>query len=345
MALLPIAMLLQSRLDRRSRAAGSAAPAAHTAAAPASRRPSAVVLASLAIALGLNVFFWLPYVRYLLKLPAETLANRPVVHTWVIFTVPLLRKVAQQVAPIDLFYFFEPDRNMFLSSIVRGPLVAVSLGLGVPLLAYGLWQWLRSPHRLPVLGLWWWVIIAAFTVARIHCYPFYVLALAPITAVLPAGVFDGPLPRVWARRLMAWRWAYVASLLTLTLVAGGWIAGRGGSRGDYGVTYAIREAQARAAVALDKGGGWASVQLHEAEPQDPVWLSCGLTPVEVQWLARWADPQHRDLRPSIRVCDDWVGPDRVYRWRLRDEAAVSGLPPGAQPPAAREGPARGEGPR
>jgi len=105
----------------------------------------------------------------------------------------LLRKVEAQVMPFDLFYFFAPHRDEFLKGALRSAFYYASVALGAPLYVYGLWRWLRSPSSLPVVGLWWAGVIAAFTLARIPAQPWYPLMLAPLPAVLAAGAFDGSL--------------------------------------------------------------------------------------------------------------------------------------------------------
>ena len=117
--------------------------------------------------------------------------------------------------PFDLFYFFAPHRDEFLTGALRSAFYYASVALGAPLYVYGLWRWLRSPLSLPVLGLWWAGVIAVFTLARIPAQPWYPLMLAPLPAVLAAGAFDGTLSLVaWMRRvLFGWRVAYVAAML------------------------------------------------------------------------------------------------------------------------------------
>ncbi|MBI3494016.1 MAG: hypothetical protein HY047_19895 [Acidobacteria bacterium] len=281
-------------------------------------RPSRGELLALAAVLAINLFFWLPYLDYFARLPPEVLANRPKE----ILRPLLLRRVEAQVMPLDLFFFFAPDRQDFLRDAFRSAFYCGSIGLGAPLFVYGVWRWLRSPFSLPVIGVWWWLVIAAFTLARIPCYPFYVLALAPLTAVLASGAFDGPRPRAWLARLMtAWRVAYVVAMLGLTCVTGTWITGRGGAAGDYGVAYAVREAQAKSIV-----GRLASERINhfyengEVRPGERVTLSCHGLPVEVTWIVRWMNLKSAETAHTLGLCDDWIEQQGrlVYRWALRD---------------------------
>jgi hypothetical protein len=148
--------------------------------------------------------------------------------------------------PRDLFYFF--DRDDFMSSITHRSVFYVAVGLGAAASLYGFWRWLISPLSVPVLGVWWWMVIVFFTVARIPTFPFYVLILAPLPALLVAGAFDGPLAhRRLQRALDVVRWTYVVALTCLTIAISSWLQDRGGSPADFGVTYGVRE-QARAAL-------------------------------------------------------------------------------------------------
>jgi len=310
MALLPIAFVIQSIADRRQGKPGLHFP-----------RPSAWEWVALAIAIGVNLFFWLPYVSYFLGLPPGTLDDRPRLDVVRPF---LLRKVEAQVIPFDLFYFFEPHRDEFLKSALRSAFYYASVVLGAPLYVYGLWRWARSPLSLPVLGLWWAGVIAVFAVARIPAFPWYPLILAPLPAVLAAGAFDAPFRRAWLKlALSGWRLAYVAAMLGLTIVTGAWLTGRGGAAGDYGVGYGIKAAQAAAVLARLKSV--APNQVHDsgelpASDQNPA-LTCRPLPIEVNWIVNSIDPSHPDIPPTLRLCDIWLeqGGHLVYRWRVRFE--------------------------
>ena len=284
-----------------------------------------MAVSTLAIAVGLNLFFWIPYVSYFLALPPGTLADRPRLDVVRPF---LLRKVEAQVMPFDLFYFFAPHRDEFLKSPLRSGCYYASVVLGAPLYVYGLWRWLRSPWSLPVVGLWWAVVIAVFSLARIPAQPWYPLMLAPLPAVLAAGAFDGTLhptaqsprgggpglPRAWMTRvLFGWRIAYVAAMCGLTVVAGAWLTERGGAAGDYGVAYRIKEKQAQAV--LERSKSTTAGQLAETPPA----LACNVLPVEVSWLVNWIDPARSQVPPSLRLCDNWLERNGrlVYQWRLQ----------------------------
>jgi len=60
----------------------------------------------------------------------------------------LLRKVAAQVRPIDLFYFFDPDREDFLRGMLRPTLLRGRCARHAAVL-YGCWRWVRAPLALP----------------------------------------------------------------------------------------------------------------------------------------------------------------------------------------------------
>jgi hypothetical protein len=302
LALLPVALVIQSVVDRRRGEPGLRFT-----------RPSAVEAAALAIAIGLNLFFWIPYVSYFLALPPGTLDDRPRLDVVRPF---LLRKVEAQVMPFDLFYFFAPHRDEFLKSAWRSAFYYASVALGAPLYVYGLWRWLRSPLSLPVLGLWWAGVIAVFTLARIPAQPWYPLMLAPLPAVLAAGAFDGSLRRPWMRRaLFGWRVAYVAAMLGLTVVTGAWLTDRGGAAGDYGVAYRIKEDQARAVV--ERLTSTTPNQLAENAPA----LVCNELPVEVNWIVNLIDPSHSPIPPNLRLCDNWLEHNGrlTYQWTVRLE--------------------------
>ena len=229
--LLPIAAGVQWLVDRRS---------GHDYRWP---RPTAGEIVALVFLVAINLFFWLPYLHYFFSLPVETFARRKVVEDW---TPELLRKAALQVVPTDIFYFFDPHRYAFLDGVWRSRSYAWAVNTGCVLLAYGAWRWIRRPHTLPVVGVWWLMIVAVFAAARILTQPYYVLILAPLTAVLPAGGFDPPrLKRFIDSALATVRLAHTMSLLALSATLLAWLAGRQGAAGEYGVAYATREVQAR----------------------------------------------------------------------------------------------------
>lgn len=259
----------------------------------------------LLVLLIVHAFFWLPYLSYLVTVPPEVFASRPRLAT---YQPELLLRVLYQVLPIDFFYFFGPDRADFLADPLRRAAYYLAVAFGTPLGAFGLWRWARSPFGLPVAGIWWWLVVAAFTVARIPTYPFYVLVLSPLPAALAAGAFDGSKRRspLFERTLLAWRWTYVAALLLLTLTSGEWLAARGGSRGDYGVTYGIREQQARAL---------ATAEGTSSDGIDHQRLRCEAPPGEVRWIIehvlRVPAPD-----PDARICAGWMNYQRgmTYVW-------------------------------
>ena len=306
LVLLPLAAAVQWVIDRKN-----------TDVRPPLRlaRPTWGEVAAIVAVAGLNLFFWMPYFSYLIHLPLETFANRPQLD---VIRPVLLEKIGQQVMPLDLFFFV--DREDFLRGALRSFFYYTGVGLGAPLFFYGLWRWLRAPSSLPVVGVWWWCIIAFFTLARIPCYPFYVLSLAPITSVLAAGAFDGPCARTWRPRVFTvLRAAYVAALLGLTITFQNWVVERGGSRGDYGVVYEVRLAQAQAAVSRLNGTEPRRFYTRgEAQPEELGAAACHDFPVELNWLVRWIDPAAADRPRPFSLCDTWIERDDrlVYRWML-----------------------------
>ena len=306
LVLLPLAFGVQSIASRRR-------------GEPAIRfgRPTVFEGVALVAALALNLFFWLPHLDYLLALPPGTFAKRPLTGG---ISFQLLSRTERQVIPRDLFYFFEPHE--FLENPVRWMFYYGAIGLATPLYLYGLWRWVWSPFSLPVLGVWWAGVIVAFGLARIPAYPWYVLTLAPLPAVLAAGAFDGPLARDWMPRAFAlWRVAYVAALLGLAITTGVWLVERGGADGEYGIAYAVRLAQAKSIqsrmAALPNEPFY---DLGELRPGEQMVPACGPVPVEMRWLVRWIDPSHRQVPDSFQLCDRWTetGGVYVYRWTLKE---------------------------
>lgn len=304
LAVLPIAWSLQAWRDRRR---------GH----PAHRwkRPTALEGVALAAVLALNAFFWVPYFVYLVQAPLWRLAARSTLTT---YWPALLENLYRQVAPHDLFFSFGDDRADFLAGSARRVAYSASVALGAPLFALGVWHWIRSPFRVPVIGVWWWLIIAAFALARIPTYPFYVLILSPLPACIAVGAFEPQLPPAWlARLLRMWRWAYVVSLLVLTVLTGAWLARRGGSAGDYGVIYRLRAAQARAVAGENRVVDVPDV--HRADGLAVPSFECAPPPPEVMWLARWVRGTGWTPADPPQLCEAWVDSSdgRVYVWKLQ----------------------------
>ena len=302
MALLPIAIAVQLVVDRqRGRTIRFG-------------RPSLLEGLAVVIAIGLNAFFWLPYVTYLITDSRELFAYRAVSES---FTPDLLIALALQVAPLDLLRFFMFDRGEFRADIVRWSLFYGAGAAGAPLFAYGLWRWARAPLTVPVAGVWWWLVIAVFTLGRIQTHFFYTVALAPLAALLPAGGFDPDQTTKIHRVLPLWRWTYVGLLLSLSVITVTWLTDRGGAGGDYGVAYRIRETQAKALVAASRGEPFAASESGLLEAREPIALNCAAPPPEVAWLAGWID--NRASIGGFFLCDEWVvaGHDRVYRWNIQ----------------------------
>jgi dolichyl-phosphate-mannose-protein mannosyltransferase len=304
MLVLPIALGWQAAIDRRGPTRGRWS------------RPSAGECMALAMVVAANVFFWLPYLEYLRHVSPAVLAGRPLEEG---FLPTLLIRVGGQILPFDLFTLLKPGPDGFLTGTLR-PAVWYSAGvLGAPLFVHGLWRWLRAPLRLPVVGAWWWCVIALFTLGRIPGHPAYVLVLAPLTAVLAAGGFDPEWPDGIRRTLIAWRSAYVVALCGLTSVVLAWVVHCGGDAGDYGAAYNRRLAQAKSIVVRGQGGSPAPLADLGELPAGAAGLKCGPAPAEVRWLVHWLGGPDPDSRLPFTVCDAWVveGTDRVYRWTIR----------------------------
>jgi hypothetical protein len=296
-ALLPIAFVIQEVVDRRRGRTPFRLG-----------RPSTWEAAALVIVLGLHVFFWFPYLVYLSGL-SNLLSQRK--------TVPccspdLLRELLRQLVPRGLLYFV--DGEDFLKEPVFRAFYYAAIAFGVPVSVYGIWRWFRSPFSVPVLGIWWLLIVATFALAHIYTPQYYVLILSPLPALLIAGVFDRPtMSRRFARALMGIRWAYVASLAGLSISALTWVAARGGAPTDYGVAYSVREAQAKAALSLVS-------TTDQATPAalDPT-LRCYGVPWSVIWIAQQIDDERgSQLQQRVRICDDWRQENgRIhYRWAV-----------------------------
>jgi hypothetical protein len=280
-------------------------------------RPSIAEIVAVALAIGANLFLWWTYLPYLLTVPAEVYANRPRAPS---FEPQLLLNVMWEIVPREVVVPFFDDRYVFRADPIRWVLYYASLALGAPLAVYGLWRWLRAPLALPVVGVWWWLIIAVFTFARIPSHHYYVLAVMPLPILLAAGAFDGRLGLPVMRGLLAWRWLYVVGLAALTLITGAWLINRGGSRSDYGVSFEIQEHQARALLARDRGEPRALDRSHGEVTEISDAQTCHPVSKEVVWIAGWIEGRTRLNRFSrFAVCDGWVesGDGILYRWTIR----------------------------
>jgi Dolichyl-phosphate-mannose-protein mannosyltransferase len=307
--LLLVAFLIQRAFDRRRHFVGPIP------------QPSPGELAAVATVVVANVFYWWTYVPYLLTVPAEVYANRPRIDSFDPFEPQLFAKVIWQIVPRDALEPFNEERVLFRGDPIRWAPYYGSLVFGAPLAVYGVWRWLRAPARLPVVGIWWCLIIVAFALARIPTHAHYVLALMPLPLILAAGAFDGPLPAPLARAVSAWRWLYVVTLLALTVAAGGWLAARGGSSGDYGVTFEIKEAQARAVLSRLRNepavtnGERGEVSMHEG-----LTPGCQALSPEVRWIAGWLEGRPVPALERFQVCGTWEsdGHEPRYRWAIRE---------------------------
>jgi hypothetical protein len=299
--LLPVAVIAQVFFDRYRGLQQQSWP-----------RPTRLESTAIVVVVLLNIFFWMPHLRYLMTLPVETLSRRPTSDS---MFPEMLRKMALQIVPTDLFYFFDPHRFPFIYGDWRRWSYTAATYTGVPLLIYGMWRWIRAPFSLPVVGVWWLSIVAAFAVTRILTHPYYLMILAPLTALIPAGAFDSRSLNVWVQRgLGAIRIAYALSLLALSTSTLIWLVERGGAAGEYGVAYSIRESQARYLAS----GVWRS-------ESTTFPTKCGSVPVEVSWLANWMAPSRVPDDDSVVLCDDWVegNDDLVYRWRFATKASIA----------------------
>ncbi len=281
-------------------------------------RPSTAEIVAIVVVAAANVFLWWTYLPYLLTVPAEAFTLRPRAPT---FAPQLLFNVISEVVPRHVLSPFYVEHIPFRADLLRGSVYHLSLAIGAPLAAYGVWRWLRSPFTLPVVGIWWWLVIAAFAVLQIPSHDYYVLAVMPLPMLLAAGAFDGRLSPSWARALWLWRWIYVAALLALTVVTGAWLTGRGGSRGDYGVTFEIQRAQAQSLLDRQRGEpSGPNRRLGEVASDERAGLRCQQPSKEVVWIMEWLVPQSSTGVEAFEICDGWIGTgrDAVYRWAVRE---------------------------
>lgn len=311
-------------------------------------RPGGWEIAGLAAAGAVNLFFWWPYLRYVLSLPRGALTSGQRL-PWAFGTLfpsgwdqladpgasHLLRKLLAQLVPVDLFWFFYFDRSAFLGELgpglwtgladvlrIGGFWIAAASGsvLGV----VGFWGWLKRPGTIPVLGIAWWALVGIVTLAWIPCYPHYVLALAPLPALLLAGAFE--LPGFETRWTCGLRWlraGHAASLLALTAGTLVWIGERGGAAGDYGVSYSVRFAQAKAWNGVEKAVPGAGLSAEEVALFRDHPERCGRLPAEVDWLAGWVgrfEEPRQGGAPKI-LCEAWVLSEGrgTYRWAVLSE--------------------------
>jgi hypothetical protein len=302
--LLLVAFVMQSRLDRR-------VTVSHIP------RPTAGELAAIAIAVAANAFFWWTYLPYLITVPADVYAKRPIVNS---FEPQLFLNVLWQIVPRDVLAPFSGERVLFRADLIRWTLYYASLALGAPLAVYGVWRWLRSPLTLPISGIWWWLVVVAFALARIPSYPYYVLAVMPLPVILASGAFDGALPALWARAASMWRWVYVVILLALTIVTSDWLASRGGSLDDFGVTFEVQEAQARSL--LRRLRGERPVLNHERgeiDMSDTLIAGCHPVTREVRWIAGWLEGRSMPTFEHLQMCHSWPVDERQgYQWAIRE---------------------------
>ena len=284
------------------------------------RLPTRLELTVLIAAVAVNLFFWWPYISYLSTLNWRAWPGRELASS---LAPGLLMSLVSQVIPWDLVAFFRSNRDAFLFDPTRDLVFRASVWLAMPLCVYGVWRWFRAPRSLQVIGLWWWLVVIAFALARVPERHFYVLVLAPLPALLAAGAFDAPsLSARISALLLWWRWTYAASLLALTILTTAWIAGRGGATGDYGVTFAIRRDQARALQSRLRVPPLASGPMtDEVGAAELATFECHRIPGQVVWLLGWLDGGTLAAVNDFQLCDRWVGvggDEAVYRWTLRD---------------------------
>jgi len=269
------------------------------------------------------LFLWIPYLRYLLGLPPNALANRPKLD----FVWPaLLWKLALQLVPYDLFTFFEPHQSQFFTQWSSAPIAAffrlggfaVACAVGAVLGLWGFWGWARRPSSVPFAGVLWWLVVVVFTAMRILGHPHYVLILAPLPSLMVAGAFDPPaLSERVASILHTLRWAYLAALLCLGVGTQAWLVSRGGAEGDYGIMYGVREAQARAALALNAGEPHPDEMLVIPEEKARTG-GCNEVGGEVTWLIRQWKGEAFQVSKDVKLCQLWydVPGGKQYGWRV-----------------------------
>jgi len=96
--------------------------------------------------------------------------------------------------------------------------------------------------------------------------------------------------------LTGWRVAYVVALLGLTVVTEAWLADRGGANGDYGVIYAIREAQARAVAAAATAAVHRRLPPRRSEPDRSRRARVSFDSRRRELDLNWMDQTHREGR-------------------------------------------------
>jgi hypothetical protein len=176
------------------------------------------------------------------------------------------------------------------------------------------WRWFRAPLALPVAGIWWWLVVVVFALARFPSYAYYVLAVMPLPVVLASGAFDGAMPASWARAVSTWRWLYVAALLALTVVTGNWLTSRGGSLDDFGVTFEVQEAQARALLKRERGERPALTHERGEVGNQALTGDCQAVSKEVRWIAEWIEGRSVPALAQFQVCGEWTA--EGYRWSI-----------------------------
>lgn len=271
---------------------------------PIPSRPGLVDGALIVAALGLHAFYVIPYLEYLLTVPPEVFANRPKMPG---MGTGYLRRLVFQAVPRDLLKFFEGDIPAFFAESggwLRSLAFYGAIVTAIPLALRGLWSWIKTPRAIPYVGLGWILFVAMFVALRIRPAPHYVLILYPLPFLLLADGFKlpGPTEKHWVERgLKGLRWANVALLLVLTITYQNWLFTRGGARGDYGVVYSQRLAQADELKRRLEGGS--------GSPPGPEFR-CRWVPLEVVFLLEWRMGRKVSVPPT-QVCESWSG---EYRW-------------------------------
>lgn len=291
-----IAVPLQWALDRRN---GKLLPMPS--------RPRLGDGALIAAALGLHAFYVMPYLQYLLTVPPEVFANRPKMPS---IGTGYVRRLLFQAVPVDLLKFFEGDRDAFFTEAggwLRSLAFYGAIVTGIPLALRGFWSWLKTPRAISYVGLGWILFIALFVALRIRPAPHYLLILYPLPFLLLADGFKlpGPTDRHWAELgLKGLRWANVAFLLVLTTTYQNWLFARGGARGDYGVVYSQRLAQADELERRIEGA---------TGSQPGPDFRCRWVPLEVAFLLEWRMGRKVAIPPGTQLCESWSG---EYRWAV-----------------------------
>jgi hypothetical protein len=280
-------------------------------------------LVNLGLALSALVFFTVPYLHYLATLSRHD-----------------FRAGMHMDSPIPeiLFYLFESivpfnwstthfgsHWNGTLSNVTWGVnlrcLLYVSLVgsiyTAIPLVVRGAAAWFCRPWRITVFGVSWIGFVLLFTFLRLPAYTHYILVMAPLPALIVAGAFELDTVRDRTGRFWhALRWTHIALLGMLSAAIIGWVSRRGGSDGDYGVSYGVRHNQAQALIAKLEGDNPSEF---ENGGQASLASGCRYPNEEVIWIVKWLAPSLVSQASGSKICEGWQPDgkgDFVFRWVL-----------------------------